>query len=274
VVAAAPPRRAGRNRDTAQHLLDHDLEFVLTVKTNQPAVLEQVREGFHWGLTGRLRDTHGLLVVNEAQHLTTKALEGLRSLRDATGTGLALVGSDKLYDRLTGGSRSSDFPQLFSRIGKRVRLPGATGRRRSELGKIHIGAEQLFDDDSDYRDMLQAVAGARSAADLDEAGRRTVTEHLKACGAEFRPARKSGLRRKPPAPPPETERQARKIRAMLAEDGLPDTYAEAIPQRMCSHPHRVPLQWASSKQLGNVIAALSYRKRRIERRATEEARGT
>ncbi len=77
-------------------------------------------------LTARLRDTRGLLVVDEAQHLTTKALEGLRSLHDATGTGLALVGSDKLYDRLTGGSRCADFAQLFSRIGKRVRLPGAT----------------------------------------------------------------------------------------------------------------------------------------------------
>lgn len=41
-------------------------------------------------LTGRLRDILGLLVVDEAQHLTTKALEGLRSLHDATGTGLAL----------------------------------------------------------------------------------------------------------------------------------------------------------------------------------------
>ena len=36
------------NRGTAQHLLDHDLEFVLTVKANQPAVLEQVRAGLHW----------------------------------------------------------------------------------------------------------------------------------------------------------------------------------------------------------------------------------
>ena len=149
----------------------------------------------------------------------------------------------------------------------------AARRRRSELGKIHIGKKQLFDDDSDYRDMLQAVAGVRSSADLDEAGRRTVIEHLNACGAEFRPARKSGLKRRPPAPPPDTERQIRKIRAMLAEDGLPDAYAEAILRRMCSHSHRVPLQWASSKQLGNVIAALSYRKKRTEKRAANEAPG-
>lgn len=144
----------------------------------------------------------------------------------------------------------------------------AARRRRSELGKIHIGKKQLFDDDGDYRDMLQSVAGVRSAADLDDAGRRSVIEHLKVCGVEFRPARKSGLRRKPPPPPPETERQVRKVRAMLAEDGLPDAYAEAILQRMCSHPHRVPLQWASSKQLSDVIAALSYRNKRIARRVS------
>ena len=144
-------------------------------------------------------------------------------------------------------------------------------RRQSELAKIHIGKKQLFDDGGDYRDMLQSVAGVRSAADLDEGGRRAVLEHLKACGAEFRPARKSGLKRNRPTPPPETERQIRKIRAMLAEDGLPDAYAEAILKQMCSHPHRVPLEWASSEQLGKVIAALSYRKKRMQQRAGRKA---
>ena len=147
----------------------------------------------------------------------------------------------------------------------------AAKRRRSELAKIHIGAKQLFGDDREaYEDMLEEVTGARSSAGLDQAGRGAVIEHLKACGAKFRPARKSGLKRNPPEPPPETKRQIRKIRAMLADDGLPDSYAEAILQRMCSHPHRVPLQWANGKQLGNVIAALNYRKKRIEKRAAAE----
>ncbi|MDE0125354.1 MAG: regulatory protein GemA [Bryobacterales bacterium] len=141
-------------------------------------------------------------------------------------------------------------------------------RRRSELAKIHIGAKQLFGDDREaYEDMLEEVTGKRSSAGLDQAGRRAVIEHLKSCGAKYRPARKSGLKRNPPEPPPETARQIRKIRAMLADDGLPDSYAEAILQRMCSHSHRVPLQWATGKQLGNVIAALNYRKKRIRKRA-------
>ena len=95
----------------------------------------------------------------------------------------------------------------------------AAGRRRkSELAKIHIGKKQLFDGDGEYRAMLRSLAGVRSAADLDEAGRRAVLEHLKTCGAEFRPVRKSGLKLNPPKPPPGTESQVRKIRAMLAED--------------------------------------------------------
>ena len=34
-------------RSTAQHLLDHDLQCICTLKDNQPTVLQEVREGFH-----------------------------------------------------------------------------------------------------------------------------------------------------------------------------------------------------------------------------------
>ena len=70
----------------------------------------------------RLSGAHGLLIVDEAQHLGTRALEGLRSLHDATGVGLVLLGNESMYARLTGGRRAAEFAQLFSRIGKRVRL--------------------------------------------------------------------------------------------------------------------------------------------------------
>lgn len=73
-------------------------------------------------------------------------------------------------------------------------------RRNSELAKIHIGKKQLFDDDGDYRAMLKSVVGVRSAADLDQAG----------------------LKRNPSKRPEETALKIRKIRAMLAEEGLPD----------------------------------------------------
>lgn len=139
-------------------------------------------------------------------------------------------------------------------------------RRQAELAKIHIGAKQLFRAEDDYRDMLQKVTGQRSAAKLNAAQRGKVIEHLASCGAKFAAARKSGHKGKAPKAPPETERQVAKIRAMLAEDWLPDSYAESILRRMTKHPHRTPLTWAYGHQLRDVIAALEYRRRRIEKR--------
>lgn len=68
----------------------------------------------------RVDGTRGLLIIDEAQHLSVAALEELRSIHDVTGIGLALVGNELVYARLTGGTRASHFAQLFSRIGARL----------------------------------------------------------------------------------------------------------------------------------------------------------
>ena len=98
-------------------------------------------------------------VLNVALPSVTKALEGPRCPQNATGTGV--VGSDRLYDRLTGGSRSADFSQSFAQIGKRVRLPGAAALVLEVKGGFC----------SAVRDMLGAVVRVRSAA-----ARRTAIE--------------------------------------------------------------------------------------------------
>ncbi len=71
----------------------------------------------------RLNNTFGLMIIDEAQHLNKAALEAIRSLHDQTGIGFALVGNEIVYSQLSGGgTRSEGFAQLFSRIGKRIRL--------------------------------------------------------------------------------------------------------------------------------------------------------
>ena len=77
-------------------------------------------------IIGRIKGTHGLLVIDEAQHLTVAALDAVRSLHDATDIGLALMGNEMLYGRMTGGNRAPYLDRLYSRIGKRVRLTRAT----------------------------------------------------------------------------------------------------------------------------------------------------
>ncbi len=73
----------------------------------------------------RVRESQGLLVIDEAQHLTHRALDSVRSIHDAAGVGLALVGNEVVYAQLTGGNRAVGFAQLFSRVAKRVRLARA-----------------------------------------------------------------------------------------------------------------------------------------------------
>lgn len=70
----------------------------------------------------RIQGTQGLLVIDEAQHLGVAALDAMRALHDTTGIGLALVGNEAVYARMTGGNRAAYLDRLFSRIGKRVRL--------------------------------------------------------------------------------------------------------------------------------------------------------
>lgn len=73
----------------------------------------------------RVSATRGLLVIDESQHLTPRALDAVRSIHDAAGIGIALVGNEIVYTQLTGGNRSVGFAQLFSRVAKRVRLTRA-----------------------------------------------------------------------------------------------------------------------------------------------------
>lgn len=128
--------------------------------------------------------------------------------------------------------------------------------RRADLAKIHLAKKQLGMTDDVYRDMLWTIARVRSAADLDEHGRRAVIEHLKKCGARFthkrriRPAgNKAGL--------------IAKVQAFLAEAKRPDSYADGMAQHMFQVER---IEWCTTEQLGKIIAALMYDAKRHGRR--------
>lgn len=73
-------------------------------------------------LVKRFQGTGGLLIIDEAQHLSVDALESIRAIHDATGVGLVLSGNEKVYTALFGGSRAATFAQLYSRVGKKVHV--------------------------------------------------------------------------------------------------------------------------------------------------------
>ena len=139
-------------------------------------------------------------------------------------------------------------------------------RRRAELAKIHLGAKQLLADDEAYRDMLEAVAGARSARDLDADGRRKVLDHLRSCGASFHPARPARPRIRPEA---EIGPHLRKIDALCINHPggrKSREWAEGVLQQMTRNADRAPLEWATPAQLQQVVQALEIDARRHRRR--------
>jgi len=74
-------------------------------------------------IRARIANRSGLIIIDEAQELTDKALNELRGLHDATGVGIALFGNEKVVGQLD--SRKSALAQVTSRISLPMIQPGA-----------------------------------------------------------------------------------------------------------------------------------------------------
>jgi DNA transposition AAA+ family ATPase len=72
--------------------------------------------GMRRQIAARVRNTGGLIVVDEAQHLDGKALETLRTIHDTTKIGMVLCGNPKLLTNMAA------LPQAYSRVGCCVSL--------------------------------------------------------------------------------------------------------------------------------------------------------
>lgn len=87
----------------------------------QLGVRERVARKITREIISKLRNSGRVLVIDEAQHLTVRALNHLRCLSDESGIGIALIGNEEVYSKLRGTGRA-DFAQLFSRIGMRKQV--------------------------------------------------------------------------------------------------------------------------------------------------------
>lgn len=79
-------------------------------------------------ICNRAKAGKGLIVVDEAQHLSDKALEALRAINDrvrkisAHGIGIALVGNELAQSRVAATGQKADFAQVSSRLARRLWL--------------------------------------------------------------------------------------------------------------------------------------------------------
>ncbi len=69
----------------------------------------------------RSKNIKQLIIIDEADHLSAKALQSLRHLNDTTKVGMVFSGNDKIYYQMYGRG-SLPFDQLRTRIGSRAKV--------------------------------------------------------------------------------------------------------------------------------------------------------
>ncbi|MBN8999700.1 MAG: AAA family ATPase [Rhizobiales bacterium] len=79
-------------------------------------------------IADRLRNAAALVVIDEGQHLSSQALDQLRTLHDKASVGIVVAGNESVYSRLQGAERNAQFAQLYSRVGMRMTQPKARAR--------------------------------------------------------------------------------------------------------------------------------------------------
>ena len=87
--------------------------------------LHHTPSGLRRQIEAEMKNTNGLLIIDEAQYGSAEAFEVLRRLYDRTGCGVALLGNMLVQAKLRGGNtqRSQlDAAQRYSRIGPKVSI--------------------------------------------------------------------------------------------------------------------------------------------------------
>lgn len=136
-----------------------------------------------------------------------------------------------------------------------ARMLPKIGNREKAL--IHVAKTRLSLSEEAYRDMLRSV-GVASSKDLDPLQFDELMRRFESCG--FARKAEPVKRKRRPKPADSKASLIKKIDALLADSGLPRSYADAMAQRMFGVG---AVDWCTPTQLWKIVAALSiYRNRR------------
>ncbi len=140
-------------------------------------------------------------------------------------------------------------------------------RRRTLLAKIHLAKKALAMADDSYRDVLERVAGRRSAAEIGDAGLDGVLREMRRLGWRPTPPRRRYSPRTRDKRPGERT-PADKIRALwiaMARDGLiRDGSERALGRWLNRQCGRYSADWLDDRQASRAIEALKAWRGRLE----------
>ncbi len=101
-------------KSSTHHLLS-ELANVLGLPGKTPLALSDA-------IVRRLKDKDALLIVDEAQHLKSEAIDQLRTVHDKAKCGVVLAGNESIVSKLGDPDRTPQLAQLYSRFGLRLNL--------------------------------------------------------------------------------------------------------------------------------------------------------
>lgn len=88
--------------------------------TTNKSIDEMIRD-----VANELKKVDKVVIIDEAEHLPYRALEGIRRMYDFSKSPVVLVGTRKLLNNLTGAKKSNlEYEQLSSRVGSKWFLEG------------------------------------------------------------------------------------------------------------------------------------------------------
>lgn len=121
------------------------------------------------------------IVIDEAQHLVRETLELIRSINDAAGTAIILMGNEIIYSKML-GKQQAEFAQLFTRIGMRKHLLTDYFTENDVDSIFHVedpGAKkyllELCRSKFSLRGAIHVYVNARNNEDISEKGLKAMS---------------------------------------------------------------------------------------------------
>lgn len=130
----------------------------------QLGVRERVSRKITAEIIARLKGSGRVIIIDEAQHLTVRALNHIRCLSDEAEIGVCLIGNEEVYSKLK-GSGKADFAQLFSRIGMREPV-SIHDIKKEDVQKVFRVAELAEDAIDILYQICQTNYGLRGAVNV------------------------------------------------------------------------------------------------------------
>lgn len=112
----------------------------------------------------RLKGSGRVIIIDEAQHLTKKTIEYIRSLSDEAEIGVCYVGNEEVYRRLNGTGKA-DFAQIFNRntVNEQVLLSSI---KREDVESIFANS-RLDEESLDFLyKIARSIYGIRGAVNI------------------------------------------------------------------------------------------------------------